>query len=95
MLATVDKIEERFGPWVTKRLRFKDSPDEVFTIHHRNPLNAIRGLWGDPAFAEHLVYKPAKMFQNAERSTNHRIYEEMWTAALWNGVQVGLTIGFT
>ena len=62
MLSTLDDIPERFGPWATKRLSFKDSPDKFFFVQHRDPIEAIRGLWGDPAFAEHLVYKPAKMF---------------------------------
>lgn len=92
MLTTVDKIPERFGPWVTKRLSFKDSPKEFYLIRHRNPIEAIQGLWGDPAFAEHLVYKPAKIFRNDRRGKKNRIYNEMWTGALWNGIQVDLKL---
>lgn len=91
MLGAVDQIPERCGRWFTKRLSFKDSPLEVFTVHHRNPIEAIRGLWGDPAFAKHLVYKPAKLFRNADARTRDRIYNEMWTGSLWNGIQVGLS----
>ncbi|KAE9401116.1 hypothetical protein BT96DRAFT_736389, partial [Gymnopus androsaceus JB14] len=39
-------------------LSFKDRPSEFFTIYHRNPIEAIKALWGDPALAKHLVYKP-------------------------------------
>lgn len=93
MLSTLDEIPERFGPWTTKRLSFKDSPDEFFFVRHRDPIEAIRGLWGDPAFAEHLVYKPAKMFRNSARGKKDRIYHEMWSGALWNGVQVHVKLG--
>ncbi|KAJ3993065.1 hypothetical protein F5050DRAFT_1897552 [Lentinula boryana] len=31
------------------------------------PLEAIKGLWGDPAFVDDLVYKPAKMFGGAKQ----------------------------
>ncbi|KAE9389172.1 hypothetical protein BT96DRAFT_762258, partial [Gymnopus androsaceus JB14] len=62
MLETVDTIPERSGQWFTKQLSFKDRPKEFFTIRHRNPINAIKALWGDPAFSKDLVYKPAKMF---------------------------------
>lgn len=88
MLSTLDRIPERFGTWMTKRLSFKDNPQEFFIIRHRNPVDAIQGLWGDPAFAEHLVYKPVRMFRNADRGRRNRIFNEMWTGALWNGVQV-------
>lgn len=93
MLSIVDEIPQRFGPWATKRLSFKDSPDEFFFVRHRDPIEAIRGLWGDPAFAEHLVYKPVKMFRNSDRGKKDRIYNEMWTGALWNGIQVDFKLG--
>lgn len=95
MLRMVDQIPERCGPWYTKRLSFKDSPKEFFTIRHRNPIEAIRGLWGDPAFAQHLVYKPAKLFRDADARPEDRIYNEMWTGYLWNAVQVGLSKSIT
>lgn len=91
----VDQIPERCGPWFTKRLSFKDSPEEFFIVRHRNPIEAIRGLWGDPAFAKHLVYKPAKIFRNTDARTKNRIYNEMWTGSLWNGIQVGLSENVT
>lgn len=75
MLSTLDQIPDRFGPWTTKRLSFKDNPQEFFTIRHRNPIEAIRGLWGDPAFAEHLVYKPARIFRNADRGKKKQNFQ--------------------
>lgn len=90
MLRMVDQISERCGNWVTKRLSFKDNPKEFFTVYHRNAVEAIRGLWGDPAFAKHLVYKPAKIFRDSNKRNKDRIYQEMWSGLLWNALQVGL-----
>lgn len=92
MLETVDSIPERCGPWFTKRLSFKDRPSEFFTIYHRNPIEAIKALWGDPALAKHLVYKPVKIFQGKTHIEERRIYNEMWTGGLWNAVQVCIRI---
>ncbi|KAF5339496.1 hypothetical protein D9757_015386 [Collybiopsis confluens] len=88
MLKKVDKIPDRCGPWYTKRLSFKDRPEEYFLVRHRNPINAIKALWGDPAFINDLVYKPAKLFRAGSAQTEeNRIYNEMWTAGLWNAAQ--------
>jgi hypothetical protein len=88
MLKCIDEIPERCGEWQTKQLSFRDKPDEHFTVYHRNPVEAIKALWGDPAFAEHLVYKPGKLFRGAEQTEDNRIYSEMWTTGFWNAVQV-------
>ncbi|KAF9061039.1 hypothetical protein BDP27DRAFT_1149834, partial [Rhodocollybia butyracea] len=79
MLKCIDEIPERCGKWRTKQLTFRDKPGEHFTVYHRDPVEAIKALWGDPAFAEHLVYKPGKLFRGAEQTENNRIYSEMWT----------------
>ena len=73
----MDQIPDRAGSWYTKRLRFNDRPDEVFVVRHRDPIEAIHSLWGDPALSEHLVYRPKKIFSNANK--DNRIYNEMWT----------------
>ena len=88
MLQTVDTIPERSGQWFTKRLSFKDRPTEFFTICHRDPIDAIKALWGDPAFSKDLVYKPAKMFRGQRQTEDQQIYSEMWTGGLWNAAQV-------
>jgi len=92
MLQNVDTIPERCGDWYTKRLSFRDRPNEFFTIRHRDPIEAIRGLWGDPAFSKDLVYKPAKMFRGQVQTEEERIYSEMWTGGFWNAAQVCLMI---
>ncbi|KAF5343887.1 hypothetical protein D9757_015253 [Collybiopsis confluens] len=88
MLKKVDEIPDRCGPWYTKKLTFKDRPNEHFVVHHRNPLSAIKALWGDPALATSLVYKPSKLFQaDSDQTEGNRIYNEMWTAGFWNAAQ--------
>lgn len=89
MLQTVDEIPGRCGSWYTKRLSFKDRPKDYFTIRYRDPIEAIKGLWGDPAFANDLVYKPAKIFRGEKQTEDERLFSEMWSGGLWNAVHVG------
>lgn len=88
MLQTVDKIPERCGQWFTKQLSFRDRPDEHFIVRYRDPIDAIKALWGDPAFSKDLVYKSAKMFRGSKHTEDQRMYSEMWTGGLWNAAQV-------
>ena len=94
MLQKVDLIPERCGTWYTKRLSFKDRPNEYFTVRHRDPIEAIKGLWGDPAFAQDLVYKPAKLFRGTKQTEEERMFSEMWTGGLWNAAQVRTKYAF-
>ena len=91
MLESVDAIPARFGQWYTKRLSFRDRPEEYFTVRHRDPLEAIKGLWGDPAFAKDLVYKPAKLFRARKETEEERMFSEMWTGGFWNAAQASIT----
>lgn len=86
MLQRVDTIPERCGGWLTKRLSFKDRPQEYFTVRYRDPIEAVKALWGEPAFSKDLVCKPAKVFR--VQTEDQRIYSEMWTGGLWNAAQV-------
>ncbi|KIM53617.1 hypothetical protein SCLCIDRAFT_93723, partial [Scleroderma citrinum Foug A] len=63
--------------WKSHRLSFRDTPEEKDVLHYRSPLEAIKALLGDPALAEHIVYKPKRIFTNA--SKEKRVYNEMWT----------------
>lgn len=82
----LDNIPDRAGKWQTRYLTFKDQPDQTFIIRHRNIIESIASLWGDPAFAKHLVYAPSKIFSNSEKT--NRIYSEMWSGKWWNAIQV-------
>ncbi|KAJ3715344.1 hypothetical protein C8R42DRAFT_549791, partial [Lentinula raphanica] len=80
MLDKLDETPDRAGPWFTKKLSFKDRPEEEFTIYHRDPVEAIKALWGDPSLANDLVYQPGKLFRSKEQTKESRIFSEMWTA---------------
>ncbi|KAJ3713555.1 hypothetical protein C8R42DRAFT_567156, partial [Lentinula raphanica] len=79
MLNKVDQIPERCGSWFVKQLSFNDRPQEEFTVRYRDPIEAIRALWGDPSLSKDLVYKPAKLFRKPDCDEKDRIYSEMWT----------------
>ncbi|KAF9038794.1 hypothetical protein BDZ89DRAFT_894707, partial [Hymenopellis radicata] len=89
----VDSIPRRAGKWKVKHLSFPDRPAEKFTLRHRDILESVRSLWGDPEQAEHLVYKPSTLF--TDESESHRLYNEMWTGKWWNFIQDKLPKGRT
>ncbi|KAF8181570.1 hypothetical protein BJ912DRAFT_1023540 [Pholiota molesta] len=64
MYQKVDSLPDRAGDWKTEVLSFDDRPEEKFTIRYRDPIEAIRSLWRDPANAEHLVYSPKKIYSD-------------------------------
>ena len=68
-------------------LTFNDAPDENFVIHHRDVMEAVQSLFGDPSLSQHLVTAPCKVFSDQERE--NRIYSEMWTSQWWHAIQVG------
>jgi hypothetical protein len=84
----LDNIPERAGKWQTRHLTFKDYPDQTFIIRHRNVIESIRSLWGDPAHAKNLVYAPRKIF--TDNSRTNRLFSEMWTGKWWHAIQVVL-----
>ncbi|TFK59487.1 hypothetical protein BDN72DRAFT_780643, partial [Pluteus cervinus] len=81
----LDCIPERAGPWVTKKLSFPDNPDDKFTIRHRDPIQAIKSLFNNPAHASDIVYAPKKIFSDQTRK--NRIFNEMWTGRWWHAAQ--------
>lgn len=62
----MDSIPNRVGDWSVRKLAFKDQPDEEFILRHRNIVDAVKSLWGDPALADHLVYWPKQVFDKEE-----------------------------
>ncbi|KAE9387634.1 hypothetical protein BT96DRAFT_960358 [Gymnopus androsaceus JB14] len=81
----VDSIRPKAGDWKVRCLRFKDCPDEEFILRHRNILDVIKSLWGDPLLAQHLVYRPKSIFKDAEKK--QRTYSEMWSSKWWQFMQ--------
>ncbi|KAJ3748191.1 hypothetical protein EV360DRAFT_89847, partial [Lentinula raphanica] len=95
MLQKVDAIPEKCGNWFTKQLAFKDRPNETFTLHYRDPIEAIKALWGDPSLTNEFVYKPAKLFRSSTLTEEERIFSEMWTSSFWHSVQGQIPEGGT
>ncbi|KAG1844153.1 hypothetical protein F4604DRAFT_1884476 [Suillus subluteus] len=86
----VDAVPPR-ATWKKRELWFKNDPEDKHIVHHRDPLEAIKTLLGNPAHAEHVVYRPKKIFSDASKS--ERIYNEMWTGDWWNTIQDRLPSG--
>jgi hypothetical protein len=86
----IDNLSNRGGSWQHEEIEFDDRPGETFTLHYRDIISAIRGLWGDPAFADCMVYRPQRIFTDA--SKKERVYSEMWTGSWWWSIQVLLLL---
>lgn len=84
----LDEIPRRAGKWQSKHIYFPDKPEQPFILIHRDILEAIQALWGDPSLANHLVFKPKRMFAEANKDSKSRVYTEMWTAEWWWIIQV-------
>lgn len=73
------------APWTTTQLSFTDKPEEKFFVQYRNVLDAVKALLGDTELAEHLVYRPSRVFTDNSRKSH--VYSEMWTGKWWSSVQ--------
>ena len=73
-------------------MSFRDTPEEKYVLHYRSPLEVIKALLGDPALAEHIMYKPKRIFTNA--SKEKWVYNEMWTGRWWEETQVSTGLVF-
>lgn len=60
--------------------------DEELEFYCRDVMQSIQALYGDPRFADHLVFAPERHYTSQER--NCRIYNEMHTGNWWWMVQV-------
>ena len=52
----------------------------------RPPLECMAELLGNPAFREHMVYSPSRVYTGEARLS--RVYDEMWTGDWWWETQV-------
>jgi hypothetical protein len=59
-------------------------------LWHRDPVECVRELLGNPSFATNQGYAPVRMYKN-EDYTN-REYSEMWTADWWWNIQVRIDV---
>ncbi|KAF8880698.1 hypothetical protein CPB84DRAFT_1817310 [Gymnopilus junonius] len=89
LLQKVDSVPDRTGQWQTRELSFRDKPDEKYTIHFRDPIEAIKTLFMDPAFENDHVYGLKNVYTDSSKSS--RIFSEMCTRKWWHAIQ-GATI---
>lgn len=59
---------------------------EEVELWHRNPVECIADLFGNPKFKGKQAYAPVRVFKNPD-GTN-REYSEMWTSNWWWEIQV-------
>ena len=57
--------------------------DEVFEVYHRDIIQCLRALYGDPEFASHLIFKPEKHFSVDEDGEESSHYHDMHTGKWW------------
>jgi Plavaka transposase len=59
---------------------------ERLEFYYRDMLECIRSLFGDPQFAQDLVFAPERHYTSHERKS--RLYHEMYTGDWWWTIQV-------
>lgn len=59
---------------------------ERVEFYYRDVLECIRSLFGDPQYAEDLVFAPERHYTTHERKS--RLYHEMYTCDWWWTIQV-------
>lgn len=74
------------GPgWSCEKVHLpNDEPSAELWL--RDPVDAIRELISNPAFADKLVYAPEKLFKDADKT--NRVLEEMNSGDWWWSTQV-------
>jgi len=63
---------------------------QTYEFYHRDIIQCIRALYGDPELAEFLVHAPERHFTGPDKKT--RIYSEMHTGKWWWTRQVCLRV---
>ncbi|KIJ62061.1 hypothetical protein HYDPIDRAFT_176793 [Hydnomerulius pinastri MD-312] len=66
---------------------------EEVELWHRDPVECIQELLGNPMFAPHLKYAPEQHYTGPDN--DNRIINEMWTADWWWKIQERLPAGAT
>ncbi|KAI0039049.1 hypothetical protein FA95DRAFT_1585366 [Auriscalpium vulgare] len=66
---------------------------QSFDFYHRDALECIKALYGDPDFAPHMAYAPERHYTDEGQTV--RVYNEMKTGKWWGRVQVPRKAGAT
>jgi hypothetical protein len=60
--------------------------EEIAELWHRNPVEIVQDLLGNPSFKAHQAYSPRRVYRS--RNRQNREYSEAWTADWWWNLQV-------
>lgn len=60
--------------------------DKVLEVYHRNIIDCILALFGDPEFAPHIVFTPERHYADEDKTI--RMYSDMHTGKWWWCTQV-------
>jgi len=66
---------------------------EAFDIYHRDVLECIKALYGDPDFADYLVFAPERHYTDDDETV--RLYSDMHTGKWWWNTQVRILCRIT
>ena len=61
---------------------------EHLELWHRDPVECVKALIGNPAFKEYISYVPERVYIDDEGKV--RVFDEMWTGNWWWDTQVWL-----
>jgi hypothetical protein len=87
----IDTIPDR-APWSETNIFLRGS-DVSHRIFFRNPIDCVRALWQNPAYADQMHYCPQRIYKNKTRSC--RVYNELWSGDWWWDKQELLPVGMT
>jgi hypothetical protein len=59
---------------------------EELELWYRDPVELVRELLGNPAFAKYTTYEPYKVYKDMDKT--NRCFGEMWTGDWWWDTQV-------
>lgn len=83
----VCEIWEATGDEVDDSGNKKTEPLELW---RRDPVECIKELMANPAFANHMRYEPERLYEDEEGTK--RIWSEMWTGDWWEKIQVSTAL---
>lgn len=68
---------------VTGDIRDNDGnfENEKLEVWYRDPVELVKELLGNPAFSHNTVYKPTKVFEDINKTTQR--YHVIWTRDWW------------
>jgi hypothetical protein len=59
---------------------------EQLELWHRDPIECVEGLIGNPAYQKFISYVPEHVYVDCEGKV--RVFDELWTADWWWDTQV-------